>query len=324
MNRVLKQGPIPHHVAFIMDGNRRFAREQNINRSHGHLKGFERLAKTLDWCLELGITEVTVYAFSIENFKRSQEEVDGIMDLAREKFIKLIAEKDKLMEHGVRVRVLGKLTMLPEDLQITIAYAEEMTKDNNKAQLNVCMAYTSREEMCHAMREAAEGVQRGILQEDDLSEDVLEQCLYTSQSPSPDLLLRTSGEVRLSDFLLWQSSYAVLSFMPVLWPDFSVWHLYVGVLHYQLNYYAVQEALALKISDAKCRQNMMDNIKIREELSKKGSSQPHIEIDLLIQKRVEDRRKRVENFVEYVHNKRRDHNESLAAKYSESASGICA
>lgn len=242
LTSVLAAGPIPRHVAFIMDGNRRFAKKNSLEQAQGHLKGFDKLAETLDWCLDLGITEVTVYAFSIENFKRSKEEVDYLMELARQKFSKLIQEKELIDKHGVCFRVLGNITLLPVDLQECIAEAVITTSHNNRAFLNVCFAYTSQDEMCAAMREVAEGVQLGLLKQSDISERLLEKCLYTYESQAPDLLVRTSGEVRLSDFLLWQSAFTVLSFVKVLWPEFSIWHLYAAVLHYQRNYKAVHEA----------------------------------------------------------------------------------
>lgn len=240
---VLKAGPIPRHIAIIMDGNRRFAKKNSMGRAEGHLKGFDKLAETLEWCLHLGILEVTVYAFSIENFKRSKDEVDCLMELARQKFTRLMEEKEMIQKHEVCVRVLGNLSLLPEDIQRTVAEVVNLSKNNTRATLNVCFSYTSRDEICTAMREMAEGVDRGEINESDISEELLEKCLYTNQSPDPDLLIRTSGEVRLSDFLLWQSTFSVLSFLEVLWPDFSIWHLYAAVLHYQRNHTAVKNAI---------------------------------------------------------------------------------
>lgn len=240
--RVLKCGPVPQHVAFIMDGNRRFARKKSVHTIEGHSLGFEKLAETLQWCLDLGITEVTVYAFSIENFKRSQEEVDGLMELARKKFLRLLEEKDQIMKHGVCVRVIGDLTLLPRDVQEVIAEAMFISRNNTRATLNVCLAYTSRQEMANAVKEVALGVEEGILLPSDVSEELIEQCLYTHRCKDPELLVRTSGEVRLSDFLLWQSGYSVLSFVEVLWPEFTIWHLFAAVLHYQTKYNAVQRA----------------------------------------------------------------------------------
>jgi len=233
--KVLCAGATPRHVALIMDGNRRFAKKCSIEKIEGHVQGFNKLAETLEWCLDLGIKEVTVYAFSIENFKRPKEEVDGLMDLAVEKFKKLLEEKDKLMEQELCVRVIGNLSLLPKDLQKIIAEAVLLTKTNNRAILNVCFCYTSREEISTAIREIAHGVKEGKLRASDCSEELIEKCLYTNKSPHPDLLIRTSGEVRLSDFMLWQCAYSSLAFVKVLWPEFNIWHLFAAVLMFQYN-----------------------------------------------------------------------------------------
>uniref|UniRef100_A0A7N5JEA3 Alkyl transferase n=1 Tax=Ailuropoda melanoleuca TaxID=9646 RepID=A0A7N5JEA3_AILME len=160
---IIKAGPMPKHIAFIMDGNRRYARKCQVERQEGHSQGFNKLAETLRWCLNLGILEVTVYAFSIENFKRSKSEVDGLMDLARQKFSRLMEEQEKLQKHGVCIRVLGDLHLLPLDLQELIAQAVQATKNYNKCFLNVCFAYTSRHEISNAVREMAWGVEQGLL-----------------------------------------------------------------------------------------------------------------------------------------------------------------
>ncbi|KAL2084766.1 hypothetical protein ACEWY4_020284 [Coilia grayii] len=239
---ILKAGPIPRHVAIIMDGNRRYARKRHVERQEGHSQGFEKLAETLRWCLQLDIHEVTVYAFSIENFKRSKEEVDGLMELAKQKFARLLEEQENLEKHGVCIRVLGDLTLLPLDLQEVIAKAVVSTRTHNKCFLNVCFAYTSRHEIASAVREMAWGVEQGLIRPSDVSEALLSQCLYSSHSPNPDLLIRTSGEVRLSDFLLWQTSYSCLVFQSVLWPEYSFWNLCEAILQYQLNHRSLQKA----------------------------------------------------------------------------------
>ncbi|XP_076372734.1 dehydrodolichyl diphosphate synthase subunit isoform X2 [Tachypleus tridentatus] len=200
---MLKAGPIPKHVALIMDGNRRYASKQGLEKTEGHACGFNKLAETLGWCLDLGIVEVTLYAFSIENFKRSEEEVNGLMELARDKFRKLLEEK---------------------------------------LHLNLCMAYTGRQEICTAIQALAEGVKDKLLIPSDITEKLMARCLFTHHSTDPDLLIRTSGEVRLSDFLLWQSELSVLAFLHVLWPEFSIWHFFTAVLYYQHNYEAIQKA----------------------------------------------------------------------------------
>ncbi|ELU03274.1 hypothetical protein CAPTEDRAFT_181282 [Capitella teleta] len=310
---ILRSGPVPHHVAFIMDGNRRFAQKNSMDRAQGHLIGFDKLTETLQWCLDLGITEVTVYAFSIENFKRSKDEVDGLMELARQKFSRLMQEKDLIEKHGVCFRVLGKIDLLPLDIQEIVAEAMDMTKHNTKAILNICFAYTSREEMCTAVREVAEGVEMGLIKESDISESVLEQCLYTNRSPHPELLVRTSGEVRLSDFLLWQTSYSVLSFMPVLWPDFSIWHLYAGVVHYQRHHQSVKAARDEHEKEAERKQLESDFAALK---SKAGEKQEFSESPVASQLKeyAEERRTRVNRFLEHVVSKRDQYIQKLLSQ----------
>ncbi|XP_018324469.1 dehydrodolichyl diphosphate synthase complex subunit DHDDS [Agrilus planipennis] len=242
-SKVLKCGPIPRHVAIIMDGNRRFARKTNVEKSIGHSKGFEKLADTLQWCREIGINEVTVYAFSIENFKRSSEEVETLMQLSREKFKRLLEEKDKLKENGVSIRVIGNLSLLPDDIRSLIAKAILMTQNNNKFFLNVAFAYTSRDEITNAIKTVVNGVHNGLIEKKDIDEELLTKCMYTSKSPDPDLYIRTSGEVRFSDFLLWQNSNSVLCFVEVLWPEFSFWHLLKAVFYYQRHYIGIPDKM---------------------------------------------------------------------------------
>lgn len=198
-------GQIPHHVAFVMDGNRRFARSQHIDKIEGHSRGFEKLADCLRWCLDVGVREVTTFAFSIENFKRSSEEVDGLFNLAREKFARLLQETARLEEHGIRIRVIGNIELLPLDLQKLVATAMLSTERNDKLFLNVAFAYTSRDEITQAvetvLRHGSEDIGAA-----DISERLLQECLYTRHSPPPDLVFRTSGETRLSDFMMWQVS----------------------------------------------------------------------------------------------------------------------
>jgi len=244
--KVIKSGTVPKHIAFIMDGNRRYAQKNNVQKFVGHSHGFDKLAETLQWCLDLGIPEVTVYAFSIENFKRSEEEVDALMELARQKFQRLLSEKDKLMEHGVCIRVIGNLTLVPQDIQKLIAQAIILTKDNKKAFLNVAFAYTAREEMAQAVQTVVSGVEQGALQLSDVTQQLLANCLYTSTSPDPELLIRTSGEVRLSDYLLWQVSCSCIYFADILWPEFSIWHLLAAILKYQRSY---KQLLPVRLAD---------------------------------------------------------------------------
>ncbi|KAJ7985313.1 hypothetical protein DPEC_G00350780 [Dallia pectoralis] len=271
---ILKAGPMPKHVAFIMDGNRRYARKRQVERQAGHTQGFDKLAETLRWCLNLNILEVTVYAFSIENFKRSKDEVDGLMELAKQKFIKLLEEQENLEKHGVCIRVLGDLTLLPRDLQQHIARAVVATRSHNKCFLNVCFAYTSRHEIANAVREMAWGVEQGQIKSSDVSEALLSQCLYSSNSPNPDLLIRTSGEVRLSDFLLWQTSHSCLVFQSVLWPEYTFWNLCEAILQYQLNYRPLQKARDQHREDQTAQQLEADRACVVDLLQHSGNGKP--------------------------------------------------
>ncbi|XP_072103494.1 dehydrodolichyl diphosphate synthase complex subunit DHDDS [Mobula birostris] len=304
---ILKVGPMPKHVAFIMDGNRRYAQKCRVEREQGHSQGFEKLAETLRWCLNLNIQEVTVYAFSIENFKRSKEEVDGLMELARQKFTRLLEEQENLKKYGVRIRVLGNLTLLPVDIQELIAQAVLATQSYNKCFLNVCFAYTSRHEITSAVREMALGVEEGLLRPSDLSEALLAKCLYSSSSPDPDLLIRTSGEVRLSDFLLWQTSHSCLVFQPVLWPEYTFWNLCQAILQYQVNYLALQKAKMLQ--EAACQQQQLDvdRICVQEETGSCTTGEMGgIECKQeLILKYAREREERVSNFLLELENKRK-------------------
>ncbi|XP_058856223.1 dehydrodolichyl diphosphate synthase complex subunit DHDDS-like isoform X1 [Acipenser ruthenus] len=303
---ILKAGPMPKHVAFIMDGNRRYARKLHVERQQGHTQGFDKLAETLRWCLNLEIREVTVYAFSIENFKRAKDEVDGLMELARQKFSRLLDEQEDLEKHGVCIRVLGDLTLLPLDIQKLIAQAVLATKNHNKCFLNVCFAYTSRHEITNAVKEAAWGVEQGLIKPSDVSEFLLDECLYTSNSPDPDLLIRTSGEVRLSDFLLWQTTYSCLVFQSILWPEYSFWNLCEAILQYQLNHHALQKARDLHAEARVLQQLEADRCCAAELLQQTGPGKP---LDPLlrqeaVQKYTAEREGRVHSFLTALQEKR--------------------
>ncbi|QLL34444.1 hypothetical protein HG536_0G03060 [Torulaspora globosa] len=210
---------VPKHVGFVMDGNRRYARKNDIEIKEGHEAGFLSMSQVLELCYEAGVNTATVFAFSIENFKRSPSEVDHLMRLAREK-IRQIAEHGELAErYGVRVKVIGDLTRLPKSVYEDVIETTEMTKNNTRATLNICFPYTSREEMLHSIRTLVEG----DIKSDDINEASLEKNLYTGGDPPLELLVRTSGVTRLSDFLLWQVSQkgVVIELFDCLWPEFG-------------------------------------------------------------------------------------------------------
>ncbi|XP_072317307.1 dehydrodolichyl diphosphate synthase complex subunit DHDDS [Eucyclogobius newberryi] len=301
---ILKAGPMPKHVAFIMDGNRRFARKKNMERQEGHTQGFNKLAETLRWCKHLDIQEVTVYAFSIENFKRTKDEVDGLMELARQKFLKLLEEMDNLKKHDVCIRVLGDLNMLPLDLQQIIAKAVVATKHHKKCFLNVCFAYTSRYEITNAVREMAIGVEKGQIKASDISELLLSECLYSYNSPNPDLLIRTSGEVRLSDFLLWQTSHSCVVFQSVLWPEYTFWNLCEAVIQYQRSHKSIQKVRDLYQEQQEFQQLEADRTCVTELHQGNGKPSDNKRQQEALQQYTACREERVRDFLLELKHKR--------------------
>eukprot|EP00475_Leptophrys_vorax_P039372 TRINITY_DN7107_c0_g1_i1.p1 TRINITY_DN7107_c0_g1~~TRINITY_DN7107_c0_g1_i1.p1 ORF type:complete len:283 (-),score=67.20 TRINITY_DN7107_c0_g1_i1:8-805(-) len=233
---VLKQGACPKHVAFIMDGNRRFARGKGLPVPEGHKLGYLKLQETLQWCLRLGVEVVTVYAFSIENFSRTQDEVDALMSLAEEKFDQIIREDEIVQKYGVSIRVLGDISRLPTSLQASIARAVQFSAHNDKSILNVCFSYISTEELERSKREIEAGITKGQLLSTDVTSELISQCMYTEDCPEPDIIIRTSGETRLSDFMLWQGGTSHLTFSKVLWPDLSLLDFAWLMMKYQLDY----------------------------------------------------------------------------------------
>ena len=224
---------IPNHIAIIMDGNGRWAKERNLPRKLGHKAGCETLEQIVEDCARLGIGYLTVYAFSTENWKRPQEEVVGLMDL----FAKtMLAEVDGLHEEHVRVKTIGDLSLLPEETREAFEEAWEKTKNNTGMTLVVAVNYGSRQEILRAVNRCAEEVAArtadGLAPKEFSAED-FEHGLYTAGMPDPDLVIRTSGEVRLSNFLLWQVAYSEFVVTDVLWPDFDRYELLRCLLEFQ-------------------------------------------------------------------------------------------
>ncbi|KAI9492539.1 di-trans,poly-cis-decaprenylcistransferase [Zychaea mexicana] len=231
---VLRRGRIPQHIGFILDGNRRYARKMGADTKSGHYKGFERLKKVVRFCVELGIQTVTVFAFSIENFKRSEEEVAYLMQLFRELF-STIPEDESFAYYKVGVRVCGRLSCLPPDVVESAHEAMNRTMHNAERYLNICCAYTSRDEMATAIKENVHLVEEGEMNIDDITERSIQNHLFTSRSPPLDILVRTSGEIRLSDFLLWQSSdQCQIQILNCLWPEITLWEILPVLLEYQI------------------------------------------------------------------------------------------
>ena len=327
--RSLQCGPIPEHIAFVMDGNRRYARSRKLETVEGHNLGFEALAKILEVCYKSGVKCVTIYAFSIENFKRSRWEVDALMDMAKTKLVQMSAHGELFERYGASVKVLGDRDLIREDVLKQVDRAVEMTKNNGKAVLNVCFPYTSREEITHSIRETVKEFSNppekkpskklfsenhiqqtlrsrqlySVEEEDDKSQDILSTPLkddaanvsdvdsafsdqdrsttstnrhddapssrtshdtspllkpsqhnsqahlpdpetitaetltknmYTCDAPPLDLLIRTSGVSRLSDFMLWQCHEGTeMRFLDILWPEFDLWHFLPVLLEWQ-------------------------------------------------------------------------------------------
>lgn len=211
---------VPKHIAIIMDGNRRYAkRQKNMKITKGHELGADTLEKVRDWSIELGVDIVTVYAFSTENFNRPKEEVDVLMDLFV-KYLRKFAKDPVIHKNEVSIRIVGKTELLPDEVQEAIKYAEEATKMNNKKLFNLAIGYDGRLEIVDAFKKIAEEVKSGDIDVEDIDEELINNNLYTAGLEDPNLIIRTSGEERLSGFLLWQSSYSELYFCDVLWPEF--------------------------------------------------------------------------------------------------------
>lgn len=222
-----QERPVPQHIAVIMDGNGRWAKKRGLPRTAGHKVGAETFRNIATYCKDIGVKYFTVYAFSTENWKRPAEEVDTLMNLFR-RYLKEAIET--MAERGVAVRVIGDLSVLAEDIRELIAECDrEAEKIENPAVATLCINYGGRDEIKNAVRAIAQKVQAGTLQPQDITEDTISQHLYTADMPDPDLIIRPSGEIRTSNFLLWQSAYAEYYFTDVLWPDFKPEHLEAAI-----------------------------------------------------------------------------------------------
>ena len=228
-----KNGPRPEHIAIILDGNRRWATEQEISPFLGHKQGAETVEQLLDWLQMLDVKFVTLYTFSTENFQRPSGEIEEIMRIAEEKFRKLLTD-ERIHRNKVHVKVIGRVHLLPENLQKLIADVEKATADYDNQFLNFAFAYGGRAEILDAAKTVAEKVKNGELKIEDIDEATFEKYLYTAHMPKdPDMVIRTSGEERLSGFLLWQSAYSELLFLDVYWPDFRLIDLLRAIRTFQ-------------------------------------------------------------------------------------------
>jgi len=221
---------IPQHIAIIMDGNGRWARKRGLPRIAGHRAGMKTVREITRTASDIGVKVLTLYAFSTENWKRPKDEVDFLMRLPQEY---LLTELEELIEQNVQVRMLGNQDQLPNYTLDAVRQAQEKTKDNTGLILNFALNYGSRDEMLHAIQKIAFDVGSGKITSEEITEDVFNHYLYTAGLPDPDLLIRTSGEIRLSNFMLWQLAYAEMFFSEVLWPDFSKEEFLQAIYEYQ-------------------------------------------------------------------------------------------
>src|SRR5262245_11221855 len=232
-NSKLETPSLPRHIAMIMDGNGRWARERGLERIEGHIRGAETVRRVVEECCRLGIGQLTLYSFSSENWKRPKQEVDFLMSLLKQY---LIAERPEIMKQKIRFRVIGRRTELAPEVVHEIEVTERLSANNAGTTLALAVNYGSRAEIVDAVRLIAQRVRRGELEPSGIDETTISNSLYTGGMPDPDLLIRTAGEMRVSNYLLWQISYAELWVTPVYWPDFST-----EVFHTALRDYAARE-----------------------------------------------------------------------------------
>ena len=228
----IKNGPTPAHIGLIVDGNRRFAKGRGLDQNLGHEEGSKKLEEFLRWCWRLEIKVITLFGFSTENFSRSQDEVDYLMDLITGK-LKQFQTDPAIKSERVRVKVIGRRTDLSDEMNREIDIVEAMTADHDRFLLNIALSYGGRAEIIDAVREVASEVKAGALDVDDIDEAKFAEYLYTQGVPDPDLIIRTSGEERLSGFLLWQSAYSELYFTDVFWPAFRMIDFWRALRIYQ-------------------------------------------------------------------------------------------
>lgn len=212
---------LPSHVGIIMDGNGRWAKQRNLPRNEGHRQGAKTFRKIGEYAGNLGIKFITFYAFSTENWSRPENEVDAIMELFGEYLTEAIERLDENREKGIRLRFIGDRSALPEALVSLMDYVEKATADMNKITLNLAINYGGRQEILRSVQSVAEKVKNGELLPENITLESISEGLYTSGQPDADLIIRPSGELRLSNFLLWQSAYSEFWFSDILWPDFT-------------------------------------------------------------------------------------------------------
>ncbi|MBF0190606.1 MAG: isoprenyl transferase [Magnetococcales bacterium] len=220
---------MPRHIAIVMDGNRRWAKSRFLPKIEGHRRGVKAVRRTVEACLDLKIPTLTLYTFSSENWNRPQDEVSSLMNLLA---IHLRKEMDELVKEGVRFRALGRIGELPETIQILVRELEEKTRFNTALDFNIAINYGGRMELVDAARSLAEDARAGTLDPESITEELLASRLTTAGQVDPDLLIRTGGEQRISNFLLWQMAYTEMVFLPIYWPEFDAAHLEQAIQDY--------------------------------------------------------------------------------------------
>jgi len=230
----IKGKPVPSHVAIILDGNRRWARRRGLPPWYGHEEGARKAKQVLRWLLDLGVTTVTLYVLSTENLRRDPVELSKLFEVI-EKYLRDSLRDPLIFENEVKFKAIGKLDLLPKGIRDLIAELEDRTRGFSRHFLNVAIAYGGRSEIVEAVRKLARDVRNGKVDPSEISEELFEKYLFTSYlpNPSPDLIVRTSGEERLSNFLLWQSAYSELCFLDVYWPEFRRIDLLRAIRIYQ-------------------------------------------------------------------------------------------
>jgi undecaprenyl diphosphate synthase len=226
----INKDKLPRHLAIIMDGNGRWAKQRGLLRAIGHEGGTKSVKVTVETCAKLGIKNLTLYAFSTENWNRPKLEVDTLMKLLVSSLKKEIAT---LQENNIRLNAIGNLTNLPKKVQKELAEVVEQTANNTRMTLTLALSYGSREEIIQVVKKISEKVKNNIISSEAIDESIINEHLYTQDLPDVDLVIRTSGEHRISNFLLWQIAYAEFYFTNVLWPDFSEEDLYEAIISYQ-------------------------------------------------------------------------------------------
>lgn len=227
---IIDKRNVPKHIAIIMDGNGRWAKSRGEERTYGHKNAISAVRNAIAACAKSDVEYLTLYTFSTENWNRPEDEVTTLMTLLSESLIK---ESDELISKEIRMHVIGEINQLPELVKEQLVNVVEITKNNSKTNLVLALSYGSQKEILNAVKDIAKDVKEGKLELENINEEIFENYLYTKNIPPVDLLIRTSGEVRISNFLLWQIAYAELQFLDIYWPDFTEEDLFQCILNYQ-------------------------------------------------------------------------------------------